>query len=127
MDDEDFAELFRNPRRPTTGNSWEDVANEFKALGRTLGDAARAAWERHDDGELGELRAALNSMIADVNRTIGESVATPEGQHAREQLSRLTESIRQATARASEELRPELLRLLRQANAELRRMTDSAE
>ena len=44
-------------------------------------------------------------------------------QQAREQLSRVAESIRQATERASQELRPELIKLLRQANAELRRFT----
>ena len=127
MDDDDFAALFKKTRPSASGASWEEVADEFQAMGRTLGDAVRAAWRRYDDGELRQLRAALDSMMNGVNRAIDESVATPEAQQAREQFSRLTESIRLATEQASEELRPELLRMLRQANAELRRLTGSGD
>ena len=43
MDDDDFAELFKKlPSR----SSWHDVASEFEALGKTLGDALRTAWQR---------------------------------------------------------------------------------
>jgi hypothetical protein len=122
MNDDDFAELFKKlPSRPASGTSWQDVAAEFEVLGKTLGDALHGAWQRQgtEDG-LGLLRESLKSMIADVNRAIE---GTPEGQQARDQLVRLTESIREATARAGDEVRPELLNMLRQANAELRRRT----
>jgi hypothetical protein len=128
MDDDDFAELFKNFKKTepsSTGASWEDVAQEFQALGRTLGEALRAAFQPHDEGELGDLRTSLHSMIEEANRVLDESVSAPEAVQAREQFRRLTESIRQATARASAELRPELLRMLRQANAELRKMSGS--
>ena len=122
MNDDDFAELFKKlPSRPSTGTSWEDVGAEFEALGKTLGDALRGAWQRQDsEAALGPLRDALRSMIQDVNRGID---GTPEAQQARDQLVRLTESIRAAAARAGDEVRPELLSMLRQANAELRRLT----
>jgi hypothetical protein len=122
MDDEDFAELFKKlPGRPSTGTSWQDVGAEFEALGKTLGDVLRAAWQRHEtEAGLARLRESLQSMIEDVNRGIDE---TPEGQQARDQLVRLTDSIRAAAERAGDEVRPELLAMLRQANAELRRLT----
>ena len=122
MNDDDFAELFKKlPSTPSSGTTWQDVAAEFEALGKTLGDALRGAWQRQDteDG-LGLLRESLKSMIADLNRAIE---GTPEGQQAREQLVRVTESIREAAARAGDEVRPELLSMLRQANSELRRRT----
>ena len=59
-------------------------------------------------------------MMADLNRAVE---GTPEAQQAREQFVHLTESIRAAAERTSDELRPELLKMLRQANAELRRLT----
>src|ERR1700682_5744148 len=119
MNDDDFAELFKKlPSRPSTGTSWEDVGAEFEALGKTLGDALRGAWQRQDsEAALGPLRDALRSMIQDANRGID---GTPEAQQARDQLVRLAESLRAAAARAGDELRPELLSMLRQANAELR-------
>ena len=57
-------------------------------------------------------------MIQELNHAIDGS---PEAQQARDQLAQLTQSIRAAAERAGNEVRPELLTILRQANAELRR------
>ena len=123
MNDDDFAELFK-PQKPTPETSWEDVAREFQLLGNTLGGAVRAAWQRQDSPErVRELQESLESIVAEVNRAVNEGIATPEAQQARAQLTRLTESIRTAAERTTGELRPELVALLRQANAELRRLT----
>jgi ribosome recycling factor len=123
MNDDDYAELFK-PSKPSADSSWDDVAREFQLLGKTLGDAVRAAWQRQDSGDhVRELQASLQSIIDEVNRAVDQGIATPEAQQARAQLTRLTESIRVATERTTEELRPELVALLRQANAELRRLT----
>src|SRR5438477_13067941 len=118
MDDDDFAELFRKlPSRPSRDTSWQDVAKEFEALGKTLGDVLRGAWRGQDnEAGLGRLRDSLESLIAELNRAVE---GTPEAQQAREQLLQLTESIRASAERASGELRPELVSMLRQANAEL--------
>jgi hypothetical protein len=59
-------------------------------------------------------------LLQDVNQAAD---GTPESREARDQLTRLTESIRAAVERAGEEVRPELLSLLREANAGLRRVT----
>jgi hypothetical protein len=59
-------------------------------------------------------------MIQDMNRAAD---GTPEAQEARDRLVEVTERIRAAAARAGNELRPELVSMLRQANAELRRFT----
>ena len=121
MDDDDFAELFKKlPSTSSTGTSWQDVAREFEALGKTLGDVLRGAVQGQDtDAGLGRLRDSLESMIRELNRAVD---GTPEAQQARDQLVHLTESIRAAAERAGDELRPELVTLLRQGNAELRRL-----
>jgi len=122
MDDDDFAALFKKlPSGASTGTSWQDLITEFEALGNTLGDVLRSAWQRQgDQAALGRLRESLESLIQDVNRTID---GTPEGQRARDQLVQMIDSIREATERVGDELRPELVNLLRQANTELRRFT----
>jgi hypothetical protein len=123
MNDDEYAELFK-PRKPSADTSWDDVAREFQLLGKTLGDAVWAAWGGQDgQTRVRELEKSLQSIVDEVNRAVDQGIATPEAQQAREQLGRLTESIRVATERTTEELRPELLALLRQANAELRRLT----
>jgi hypothetical protein len=122
MDDDDFAELFKKlGSGPSTGTSWQDVGAEFEALGKTLGDAMRGAWQSQDtQAGLSPIRDSLQSVLEQVEHAFD---GTPEAQHARDQLVRLTESIRAAAARAGDEVRPELLSMLRQANAELRRLT----
>src|SRR5258708_32154602 len=123
MNGDDYAELFK-PYKPTAEASWDDVVREFQLLGKTLADAVWAAWGGQDGRErVRELQNSLQSIIDEVNRAVDQGIATPEAQQARAPLTRLTESIRVATERTTEELRPELLALLRQANAELRRLT----
>lgn len=122
MNDEDFAELFRQLNQPSgrsTTTSWQEVRAEFEALGNTLGEVLRGAWRGQDpDSVLGRLRSVLSSVTEELNETVE---GTPEAQVARERVSRFAESLRKAAEEAGDELRPELLRMLRQANAELRR------
>ncbi len=124
MNDDEYAELFR-PRKPGAETTWQDVAREFQTLGKTLGEAFRAAWQRPPDdaGQLSHLQEALQGIVDEVNGALDRGASSPEAEEARAQLTRLTESIRQAADRAGDQLRPELLSLLRQANAELRRLT----
>ena len=126
MDDDDFAELFRKlPSSAGSGTSWQDLFAEVEALGKTLGDVVRSAWQRpEDDAGLGRLHESLDTILQDVNRAVD---GTPEGQQARDQLAQMIDSIRAAAEQAGDELRPELLRMLRQANTELRRFTRLGE
>ncbi len=113
MNDDDFAELFKQLKSgQSAGATWQDVRSELEALGRTLGDAFRLG------PTLQQLREMLDSATADWNTAVE---GTPEAQQAREQFMRVTESLNAAFERAGEQMRPELVRLLRQANAEIRR------
>jgi hypothetical protein len=121
INDDEYAELFRKlPRGSSSGTSWQDVATEFGALGDTLSDLLRTAWRRSDgDALVTSFRDSLRSVVDDVNRA---TEGNPETQRARGELTRLIESIRAAAKEAGEEVRPELLTLLREANAQLRRL-----
>ena len=113
MNDDDFAELFKQLKSgQSTGATWQDVRNELESLGRTLGDAFRLA------PTLKQLREMLEMATLDWNSAVD---GTPEAQRAREQFMRVTESLNDAMERAGEQVRPELVRLLRDANAEIRR------
>jgi hypothetical protein len=120
VSDDEYAELFKKlSSGQSTGASWQDVAAEFESLGRTFGEVLRRAWQTPDSGSgLGRVRDVLASAIQDLNRAVD---GTPEATQARDQLVQLREGLRTAAQRAGAELRPELLNMLRQANAELRR------
>jgi ElaB/YqjD/DUF883 family membrane-anchored ribosome-binding protein len=120
MRDEDFAELFKQlgSGRSTTG-SWHDVRVEFESLGATLGDVLQHAWHRSgDESALGRIREVLSSATQELSEAVED---TPDAQRARDHLASLANSLSAAAERASDSVRPELLRMLREANAELRR------
>ncbi len=126
--DEEFANLFKKPPESRPGAAWEDVAHELEALGKTLGEAVQALWQRQENRERArELEDSLKTMAQQVNRAIEESVTMPEAQQAREQFSRVTESVRVAVETTTQELRPEVLSVLRQMNADLRRLAGSGK
>ena len=121
MDENDeYAELFKKlPSRGSSGTSWQDVASEFEALGKTVSESLFSAFQRLDgEADLTRLRESLQYAIDTLNRTVDGS---PETAQARDQLVSLAGSIRSAAERAGAEVRPELLTMLRQANSELRR------
>ena len=121
MTDDDFAELFKSLPGRGRGSSWREVGAEFEALGKTLGDVLRNAWQRSDDDPfVQQMRESVEAAIDQLDRATAES---PETREARDQLGRLAEAIRSAAERAGDEVRPELLALLRRANTELRRVT----
>jgi hypothetical protein len=120
MNDDDFDELLRQlTSGQSTESSWQDVRVELEALARNLSDVFQAAW-RSQDGDSTLTR--LQEMFFSASQQLNDAVdGTPEAQQARDQLSHLADSLNSAVARAGDQVRPELLRMLRQANAELRR------
>jgi hypothetical protein len=119
FNDDEFAELFKKLPSRTGGTSWQDVGDELGSLGRTFGDLLRNAWQKSEnDPVMAEMRETVQRLIDDVRHAADGSAET---QQAREQLSRLTAALRDGIARAGDDVRPELIELLRRANAELRR------
>ena len=120
MTDDDFAELFKSlPPRGSGGTSWRDVAAEFETLGKTFGDVLRTAWQRSESEPfVSQMRESIEDAIGRLDRAAADNAETRE---ARDQLMGLVDTIRTAAERAGEDLRPELIDLLRRANSELQR------
>lgn len=120
MNDDEFAELFKKlSSGQSTGSTWQDVLAEFATLGNTLSEVLQRAWQGADTASgMGRLREVVSEAADDLNHAVDGS---PEAAQARDQLLELRDTLRAAVERASNDVRPELLKLLRQANAELRR------
>lgn len=123
MSDDEFDELLKQlTSGQSTESTWQDVRVELETLARNLGDVLQTAWRtQNGDSALDRLQELFFSATQQVNETVD---GTPEAQQAMEQLSHLAESLSSAVERAGDQVRPELLRMLRQANAELRRHAD---
>jgi len=120
MNDDDFDELLRQlTGGQSTESSWQDVRVELEALARNLSDVFQSAWRSQNaDSTLTRLQEMFFSATQQLNDAVD---GTPEAQQARDQVSHLADSLNSAIEHAGDQVRPELLRMLRQANAELRR------
>lgn len=112
----------------STGESWQDVGKQFEALGASLAQAVRAAWENENTQQrVQEMRTGLESMVREVGQAIDDSANSPQGQRLRQDASRAAEGVRTATEQTVQEVRPQLINALQQVNEELQKLIDRME
>jgi len=112
----------------TTEEAWREVGGQFQALGESLAQAFRTAWENEENRQhLRDMRAGLEMMVDEVGQAIKEASASPEGQKVRQEAQKAAESARAAGEQAWQETQPHLLSALRQVNAELQKMIGHME
>ena len=112
----------------TFENSWNEVGRQFKALGESLAQTMRTAWQNEEtQRQLQEVRTGLESMVKDVEKAIKDSAETPQGQQIRQDVNRAAGSLRTAGEQTVQEVRPHLIDALQKVNAELQKMVDRME
>lgn len=112
----------------TTHQAWNEVGQQFKALGESLAQAFRTAWENEENRQhLQSLQSGLESMANDIGRVIDEASATPEAQKARQEAEKAVASARIAGEKALEDARPQLLAAVRRVDVELQKLIDRLE
>jgi hypothetical protein len=111
-----------------THDAWRQVGQQFQALGKSLAEAFRAAWE--DEGNhqhMQEMQAGLEKMVDEVGQAIKEASESPKGQRAREEAEKAAESAKVAGAKAWQDARPHVLSALRSLSAELQKVISQME
>ncbi|MDY6877561.1 MAG: hypothetical protein SWK90_15370 [Chloroflexota bacterium] len=112
----------------TTKEAWREVGGQFQALGESLAQAFRAAWENEENRRhLRDMRDGLETMVDKVGQAIKETGASPDGQKVRREVQKAASSARAAGEQAMQEAQPHLLSALRQVNAELQKMIGRLE
>jgi ElaB/YqjD/DUF883 family membrane-anchored ribosome-binding protein len=116
---------------PTGANaesSWHEVGQQFQALGESLAQAVRTAWENEEtQRRVQEMRTGLESMVDEVGKAIDESSRTPEAQKIRQEAGRTVDSLRAAGEKTAQEVRPQLIEALQQLNSELQQFIHRME
>ncbi len=109
-------------------NSWQEVGRQFQALGESLAQAVRSAWEEEStQRRVQEMRTGLEAMVRDVSKAIEDSASSPKGQKVRREAERTAESVRVATEQTVQEVRPQLITALEQLNQELQKLINRME
>jgi hypothetical protein len=100
-----------------------DLAEEFRNLGKNLADALRTAWESPERKKFQqEIENGINEMGATLSKEFGTFIESPTGQRLRSDVEDLGERIR--TGETQQRAREELLAALERANIEIRRATE---
>ena len=109
--------------KQTTDEAWREVGRQFQALGESLAEAFRTAWESEENRRhVKNMQEGLEAMIEQVGQALKEADASPEAQKIRGEAEKATESLRTAGEQTWQEVRPRLLSALDQINAELQKM-----
>jgi hypothetical protein len=111
--------------KSTTESSWQEVGQQFQALGESLAQAMRAAWENEEtQRRVAEMRTGVESMARDVSKAVEDTASTPQGQRIRQEAEHTAASLRTATEQTVQEVRPQLINALQQLNTELQKLID---
>ncbi len=112
----------------TTQEPWHEIGRQFQALGESLAQAFRTAWEDEENRQhLQDMQAGLEAMVGEIGQAIKEAGESPEGQKVRQEVTRAAESARAAGEQALQDAQPHLLSALRQVNAELQKIITRLE
>jgi hypothetical protein len=100
-----------------------DLAEEFRNLGKNLAEALRTAWESPERKKFQqEIENGVNEMGTTLSKEFGTFIESPTGQRLRSDVEDLGERVR--TGEAQQRAREELLTALRRANIEIQRATE---
>jgi len=112
----------------TSENNWQEVGRQFQALGESLAEAMRTAWQNEEtQRRVQEMRVGLESMARDIGKAVEDTANTPQGQKIRSEAQHTAESLRTATNQTVHEVRPQLINALQQLNEELQKLINRME
>ncbi len=99
-----------------------DIAEEFRNLGKNLAEAMRTAWESPERKRFQqEIEDGINAMGTTLRNEFENFIESPTGQRLRSDVKGIGEQIR--TSEAQQRAREELLAALQRANIEIQRAT----
>ena len=111
--------------QPAGDYSWQEVGQQFQALGQSIAEALRTALDNEEtQRQLHEMRTGLKSMVKEVGDAIDQSAQSPQGQKIRQNANKAAETLRTAGEQTVQEVRPKLIEALQQLNRELQRWID---
>ena len=112
----------------TNEEPWSEVGRQFQALGESIANAVRAAWQ--DEGnrqQLRDLQAGMEKMANDIGEAIRQASESPEGQRFKEEARKAADSAHAAGSKAWQDARPHVVSALRKVGSELEKIIGNLE
>ena len=112
----------------TSSDSWQEVGQQFQALGASLAQAIRTAWENEQtQSRVQEMRGGIESMARDIGKAIDDTANSVQGRQVRQDATKAVETLRTAGEQTVQEVRPQMISALQQLNQELQKLINRME
>ncbi len=114
--------------KSASSEAWQEVGQQFQALGESLATALRTAWKDEENRRrVQEMQAGLEAMVKEVGQAIKEGASRPQVQQVKSEAQKAAESLRAASEQTAQEIRPHLLSALHQLNDEMQKLIGRME
>ena len=101
----------------------ENLADEFRNLGKNLAEALQSAWDNPERKRIVEdVETNLNELGNTLKREAEHFVESPTAQRLKSDIEQLGERVR--SSETQDKVRQELMKILQTANSELQKVID---
>ena len=108
--------------------AWNEVGRQFAALGASLADAFRAAWDNVENRKrVQEMQSGLETIVNEVGQAIKDTASSEKVQQVKQEAGKAASSAVSAGEQTVQEVRPHLINALRAVNDELQRFIQRVE
>jgi hypothetical protein len=109
----------------TQKEAWQGVGEQFEALGKSLAEALRAAWQSEENrAQVQSLKEGLEAAVKKVDEAARKASETVTAERVKAEATQAAESLRSASKQTWEKARPHVVSALSQVEAELQKLID---
>ena len=89
--------MTENTEKQATDEAWRQVGQQFQALGESLAETFRTAWESEETRRhVQNMQDGLEAMVSRVDQALKEAIASPKGKKLRTEAEKTAESLQAA-------------------------------
>lgn len=110
------------------GEAWNEVGQQFRALGESLASAFKVTWQSEETRQhLEGMQAGLEALVDEISQVTKKVADSEEAKKVQVQAEKVAQSAKSASQQTTEEMRPHLLAAFRKIRAELDQMISRIE
>lgn len=111
-----------------TGDQWDSITKDFQALGQSIADAVKGAWQDENyRQQLKDLGAGLQTMANQVVQVVDEAIKSPVAEEAKTEVKRAAVEVKDLGGKVYADSKPHLLSALKKVGEGLQTIITNLE
>jgi uncharacterized membrane protein YccC len=112
----------------SANETWEEVGQQFRALGESLASAFKTTWESEETRQhLEKMETGLESIVEEISQAAQKMADSAEAQKVKAEAEKAAHTAQTAGQQTVKEIRPQLLAAFRKIRTELDQMIKRME